>query len=335
MVIGYINSKWSMPRRLALISAVFLIPSLAQLYLFAENKLKEISAIDREIAGAKLASAVWAKMSGDKGDRSIGRDSGTLDDAAKTLGVESGIAAFNNAKTQSAQVHQGIELLAQIASASGMATDSADDSYYAQEVFIQRLSGVKQAVAELHDTLSSPPTAEDDTNLAVNYAVLLRTNSKLKTALRKLVEQDASGEIKRALDDTPAQLVGKLDSIASQIKVADYRRTAIGNDIQSSLADADVMIGTAAGATGAVFLQLAEKHAAADASSLYWTLGILIAATILAIVMVALISKGTSHRLSDLVRTMEQLSHKDLSVSIPHLTDTNENGKIAAALSRF
>lgn len=335
MVIGYINSKWSMPRRLALIAAVFLIPSLAQLYLFADNKLKQIDAVDREIAGAKLASAVWAKMSGDKGDRSIGRESETLDDAAKLLGVEPGIAAFNSAKTESEQIHRGIELLDQIASTSGMATDAADDSYYAQDVFIQRLSGVKQAVAELHATLSSQPTADDETNLAVNYAVLLRTNRKLKASLHKLVEEDASGEIKRALDETPTQLVSKLDNIASLIKAARYQRAAVGNEVQSSLADADVMIGTVAGASGALFLQLAEKHAAEDANSLYWTLGLLIAATIIAIVMVALISRGTSHRLADLVRAMEQLSHKDLSVSIPHLTDTNENGKIAAALSRF
>ncbi|MBY0562017.1 MAG: hypothetical protein K2Q04_19435 [Hyphomicrobium sp.] len=58
MVIGYINSKWSMPRRLALISAVFLIPSLIQLYLYTQTQLVQIRTLDREIDGGRLASAV-------------------------------------------------------------------------------------------------------------------------------------------------------------------------------------------------------------------------------------------------------------------------------------
>jgi len=59
MVIGYINSTWSMPRRLALISAIFLVPSLIQLSIYASNKMGDINIVEGEIAGANLARAVW------------------------------------------------------------------------------------------------------------------------------------------------------------------------------------------------------------------------------------------------------------------------------------
>ena len=65
MVIGYINSTWSMPRRLALISAIFLVPSLIQLSIYASNKMGDISVVDGEIAGANLARAVWSDLASD------------------------------------------------------------------------------------------------------------------------------------------------------------------------------------------------------------------------------------------------------------------------------
>src|SRR5262249_3915563 len=134
MVIGYINSKWSMPRRLALIAAVFLIPSLVQLYLFADHKLQRIDAIEREIDGQKLVSAVWARMSEDNLARLADNDSGELANTAKDLGVEPATAAFEGARTPVDRVHRGIELLDQIASASGISVDPSEDSYHAQDV---------------------------------------------------------------------------------------------------------------------------------------------------------------------------------------------------------
>lgn len=335
MVVEYINSRWSMPRRLALIASVFLIPSLAQLYLYADNTFQQIGAINREIDGAKLASAIWAMMPAGKDGVAAGRESDELASAAKALGAGSALTAFENAKSVSEQVHSGIELLDQIANASGLATDSSERGFYAQDVFVQRLSGVKQAIVELQGTLSAAATADDQANLAMNYAVLSRTNGKLKASLRKLLDEDATGEVKRSIGGVPGQLVAKLDSIAAQIKASNYQRAALGDAFQSSLVDANDMVGAAASSLGDLFMQIAERRVTSEASALYWTLGLLVSATILAIVLVAFISKGTSRRLSDLVLAMEKLSHKDLSVSIPYLSDTNENGKIASALSRF
>ncbi|MFA5957142.1 methyl-accepting chemotaxis protein [Hyphomicrobium sp.] len=335
MVIGYINSNWSMSRRLALIVAAFLIPSLAQLYLYADHKFQQIGVIDHEIDGAKLASAVWEQMSAEPAGRGAREDSAALFNAAKALGVEPAATAFENAKTAGDRVHLGIDLLDQIASSSGLTIESSADSFYAQDVLIQRLSGVKQALAELQETLDSTSVADDVTSLAINYAVLRRTTNKLDASLRKLLSADDSGDARRALGDSNTQLLSTLNGIASQIKATDYRRALLGADVKASLLDANNLIGATASDVSGVIQQLAERHAATEVRSLYWTLGLLVASTILAVVMVSLLSKGISQRLSNLVRTMEQLSHKDLSVVIPHLSDTNENGQIANALSRF
>lgn len=335
MFIGYINSKWSMPRRLALIAAVFLIPSLVQLYLYADHTLQQIGVIDREIEGAKMAAAVWATMPTTTGSNLSSNDVGSYSDAAKSLGVQPALSAYENAKTTDDQVRKGLELLDRIASGSGMAIDSSPDSFYAQDIFIQRLSGIKQALAAVQQTLAASSGTEDGFRLAMDRAVLQRTMEKLSSSMSKLLEADVSGVSKNALGDASMLLLSKLDEIGSKIKAANYQRSALANDFQASLASANDLIAAMAARASDVFTGFAESHAGSKRASLYWTLGMLVAATVLALIMVTLLSRGISQRLSNLVRAMDELSRKDLSVAIPYLSDTNENGKIAAALARF
>lgn len=335
MVIGYINSKWSMPRRLALISAVFLIPSLAQLYLYTDRQLDQISTVDREISGGKLAAAVWNKMSADENSRSGDGELAKLSDASQSLGVQPNVNAFENARSADERVRLGAELLDLIATSSGVAADASPAAYYAQEVMVQRLPGVKQALIELKSTLDTAGLADDQNKLAINYAVLKRTADKLRGAANKLLSADLSSDAKNAFSGTNDRLLSELDQISAKLKGADYRRAAIGSDVISFINNANSLVGTAAGQIGGIFAQLAESHSAEARSSLYRTLGFLIAATVAAVIMVGLIGKGISLRLSSLVRAMDQLSHKDLSVEVPYLTDSNENGMIAGALARF
>ena len=335
MVIGYINSKWSMPRRLALISAVFLIPSLIQLYLYADRQFEQISVLDREIEGGKLASAVWTKMAGDENGRSGDGELDKLSDVAQSLGVQPGVNAFANARSTDERVHLGVDLLDQIASSSGLASDAAPATFHAQDVIVQRLPGVKQALFDLKSTLDTAGPADDQIKLAINYAVLKRTTDKLRGSMNKLLSADFSSDSKNALGDTNIRLLTTLEQIAAKIKAADYRRAAIGSDVLTSLNDANGLVGTEASQVSGLFERFAQDHAATARSSLYRTLALLLAATAAAVVMVGLIAKGISLRLSNLVRAMDQLSHKDLSVEVPHLTDSNENGMIASALARF
>jgi len=335
MVIGYINSKWSMPRRLALISAVFLIPSLVQLYLYTSHKLEKISTVDREISGGKLSTAVWNKLSADEDSRSGSGEFAKLSDASQRLGVQSNVNAFENARSTDERVRIGVELLDLIGTSSGVAADETPAAYYAQEVIVQRLPGVKQALMELKSTLDTAGLADDQTKLAINYAVLQRTTAKLRNTMNKLLSADLSNDTKNTFSGANDRLLSELDQIAAKLKAVDYRRAAIGNDVISSINNANSLVGTAASQIGGLFEQLAENYSAEARSSLYRTLGLLIAATIAAVIMVGLISKGISLRLSNQVRAMDQLSHKDLSVEVPYLTDSNENGMIASALARF
>lgn len=335
MVIGYINSKWSMPRRLALISAVFLIPSLIQLYLYTQTQLVQIRTLDREIDGGRLASAVWTKMSADENSGSGNGELAKLSDIAQSLGVQPSVNALENARSGDERVRLGVDLLDQIASSSGLASDAAPASFHAQDLIVQRLPGVKQALLDLKSTLDTAGPADDQTKLAINYAVLRRTTEKFRGSLNKLMASDASSESKNALGDTSIRLLTTLDQIAAKVKAADYRRAAIGSDVIASLSDANSLVGASAGQVSDLFERLAEDHASAARSSLYRMLALLIAATVAAVVMVGLIAKGISLRLSNLVRAMDQISHKDLSVEVPYLADSNENGMIASALARF
>ncbi len=324
-----------MPRRLALIAAAFLIPSLVQLYLYADHTLQQIGVIDREVDGAKMAVAVWTTMPAMAGSRTASNDLESYSDFAKSLGIQSALSAYENAKKPDEQIHKGLDLLGKISTASGMAVDSSTDGFYAQDVLIQRLAGVKQALAALENTMASPSATEDDVQLAMNYAVLQRTSDKLGNSASALLASDISGDAKNALAGANMALLSKLDDIESKIKGANYHRGGVGAEFQASLAEANNLIAAMAARAGDVFQQAAEKHGASAKDSLHWTLGLLIAATILALVMVTLLSRGISQRLSDLVQAMDALSRKDLSVAIPCLSDANENGMIANALARF
>jgi methyl-accepting chemotaxis protein len=332
MVIGYINSKWSMPRRLALISAVFLIPSLGQLYMYADQKLEQIGVLKGEIAGAKLARAVWNDMGSEAGSAG-GELAALASDTGRNLGVETTINAFANATNATEKSKIGADLLEGIADASAITADASADTSKAQEIFVRHLPLVKQALAGLNKTLTS--TSASEAILATESAALGNANDSLRKSLSALLASDLASDAKRNLGSTGDRLLSQLDQIASKIKTSNYQRAAIGNDVQDAVANASKATSAMAGETASLFIQLAEQRDSDARSTLYRTLALLIGATIAAVIIVTLISKGITTRLTNLVRAMDHISRKDLSVDIPYLTDANENGEIAQALARF
>jgi methyl-accepting chemotaxis protein len=336
MVIGYINSKWSMPRRLALISSIFLIPSLAQLYIYTENKLAQIHAVETEVSGAKLGQAIWQDVTSSS-NTSMGNAGGghaaITASANQSFGLEPDINSFASARTETEKVGRAAVLLDKLADASGITVDPSIDTSSAQDIFIKRLAPVKLALARLRETLNSATAGE--AALAMNYATLRDASNNLRKPLADLFANNPSGEAKRIFGTSADELLAQLDQIASRIKAANYQNAAIGADLRDAVDNASNATSSAADAAAGLFISLAENHASADRSALYSTLALLIAATVAAVFIVAMISRGITSRLANLVRAMDQLSHKDLSVDIPCLTDTNENGGIAHALERF
>jgi methyl-accepting chemotaxis protein len=170
MIIGYINRTWSMPRRLALIAAIFLIPSLVQLGIYTSSKIDDIAVLNREIAGANLARAVWDGMtSDDPRTVSAGTD---LDELASTSGREFGvqgkIRAFLGAKSPAARAAIAEDLLDEIADASGITLDQSVDTNHMQSILVQHLPRVKLAVAQLQDALNAPASLTEEGQLAIN-----------------------------------------------------------------------------------------------------------------------------------------------------------------------
>jgi methyl-accepting chemotaxis protein len=337
MVIGYINSTWSMPRRLALISAIFLIPSLIQLSVYASNKLSNISVVDGEIAGANLARAVWSQLSSD--DTRAGMANAELtaltSGGGQVAGVQSTINAFVSAKSAAERARIGADLLDEIADASALSVDTSIDAHHAQEIFIHGLPRVKLALAELQNTIAASGVGASEAVLAMNYSALREATESLRKPLNDLLANDASGNAKRTLGTGGDQLVAQLSDIASKLRAANFQRAQIAPEVQDSFASANAAMGTIAREAADLFVQFAEVHAADARAALYRTLALLLAATVGAIIVVTMLAKGVSTRLENLIRAMDQISRKDLTVDVPYLTDSNENGLIAQALARF
>lgn len=332
MVIGYINSKWSMPRRLALISAVFLIPSLGQLYMYADQKLDQIAVLDNELSGAKLARAVWSDLGSDSSAAS-GELSALSSTVGRKLGLESAIATFTGAPNLVEKSKLGADLLGRIAEASAIGNDASPEASYAQQVFIRNLPDVKRSLAGLQQTMTSPAIAE--TALAMDYATLRSATEDLRKPLAGLLASDLSSEDKRNLGASGERILGQLDQIAAKMSSSNFQHAMLGADMKEVLAGASKSTSAIATETATAFIQMVERHDSEQRAALYRTLALLIAATIAAVVIVAVISKGITSRLANLVRAMDHISRKDLTSEIPCLTDTNENGEIAQALARF
>lgn len=335
MVIGHINSKWSMPRRLALISAVFLIPSLGQMYMYADQKRTQINELQKEVEGAKLARAVWDEMSGDQtGASGMSSRLATLArTTGRDLGVESAVDTFANAKTANDKSKAGSELLNTIADASAMSADLSADTHNAQKIFTESLPAIAQNLVSLRSTLTAPEASE--AALAIDYAALNGAAEHLRKPLADIKTMDAANDGERALADAGVQLIAHIEQIASAIKTANYQRPALGADVIATVTAAHKATAVMAANAGELFIQLAEDRNNEAQTGLYRTLALLLAATILAVGVVTALARGMSKRLASLVSAMDQISKKDLSVEIPCLTDRNENGQIAQALARF
>jgi methyl-accepting chemotaxis protein len=337
MVIGYINSKWSMPRRLALISAVFLIPSLFQLFVYANNALDQIKVLDGEVVGAKLARAIWGEMASDQNIKPgvAGAELAALSTTSgRSLGVDSQINSFVNAKTASEKAGIAVNLLSEVADASALTLDPSTDSYRAQGIFVRDLPSIKLALVKLEETLSANSSLNAPA-LAMNYAAVRDATDGLRKPLADLLAIDLSGESKRTLGPKGDQLFAQIDSITSKIKASNFQAAAIGAEVKDAVANASDAVSTMGSDAGNLFIKMAEGHASDARASLYRTLALLLAATVAAVIIVALISRGITARLANLVRVMDQISRKDLAVDVPYLTDSNENGEIAQALARF
>ena len=156
----------------------------------------------------------------------------------------------------------------------------------------------------------------------MDYAALRAASDDLRKPLTDLFANNASGEARRMLGSPADQLLAQLDQIASQIKTANFQSAGIGADMQDAVDNASNATSSAADASAGLFIGLAQNRASDERSALYRTLALLIAATVAALFIVALISRGITNRLANLVRVMDQISRKDLSVDVPYLTDS-------------
>jgi methyl-accepting chemotaxis protein len=314
MIITHINSKWSMPLRLALIASVFLVPSLAQLVLYANQKVARIDGIANELKTADTVRSIWAQITG--------------------VSTNSDRVAVSSVSGEAFSARKGLERLDQIASEADLSVDNSKNSFLAQEILVQRLATVEQALLDLGASISRTSSGTDaDINL--NYEILRRAHEKLAYSTKSLIGAWQSENAKSLISGSDALLFAKLDEIGAQIKSAGFSKSLLAATLPVELNQANQLVGAFALSVADVFSTSASASLAAERASLYSTLSVLIAVTVLAVALVALLSRGISLRLTNLVRTMDDLSRKNLGVAVPYTSDTNENGQIAAALLRF
>ena len=327
MGVGYINSKWSMGRRLALISAIFFVPSMIQFAFHINELSRRGSVIETEIAGADLAKSVWLVMGGRVNDAQ------PIVEAAGQFGLTDETRRLASVQTEVERTSQGVALLGRIADAAGLYTDSFDDTAHASDLFLERLSQIKLNMARLNELLGAPQVTNQQ--IAAAFGAVQAAVVNNKEPLQRTYALDPSNDARLALAPIEAALDAEIVALASMAASEDAATPKTLDRLRASLARASALVVDASQKSVSTFDRLAAAHLSTANGVLYLTIAILLAVTAAACAFVTMLSRSFSSRLSNLVHVMDRVSHNDVSVEVPYLADTNENGLIASAVGRF
>ncbi len=330
-----INARWSFGARLALLAALFGAPLALVTLLFVQQSWKDVAFAQKELAGARYLDAIWP-MIASAGDDAQGATA-FRDAAAKadpSLGTATASAAVQQAQTPAARQKAAIDLIGKIADASNLTLDPDLDSFYVMDAVTVRLPALAQAVTELGEM----GAASDDTARVVKLAsasVRLKTAAEAASSdFTTAMADNAAGETRRALSPVSEPLAAAADALQ---KAADAGLSTGAAPPQLD-APRQQLQGAVTGAWRSGSDEL-KRLLAARIHHLMTQLATELAGVALLLALSGAaawgIAKALTQRITGLVGAMDAIGRGDLDRQIPHLSDRNETGRIAAGLEAF
>ena len=314
-----VNGHLSITARLLVVCAALLVPIVLISGLFVSQVWKDISFSRKELAGTAYLGSVWPAFAGQAAGRDVrGPDADPATDSK--FATQDAAAAFR-AATGAAKIDAGVALIGAIADGSNLTLDPDLDSFYAMDAATVELPKLAAAVfATAH--------APDATRLAVAESQLGVFSGSAQGALASAMRNDASGLAKAALSKRATALGAAVTRYQAALH-GDGRdlttaRQALFAELDATFTDDHREL-----------RRMLELRIAGLEARLWLSLGAVAFALGLAGVLVFAISSGLERRLVNLMAVMDRLLAKDSALTVPHLSDTNETGRIAATLEAF
>ncbi len=330
----YVNSRLSIATRLGVISACFLAPIALLTYLFIHQAMGDISFADKEIAGTRYLSDIWpnfarAPGAGDEAPVQIA-SAAQFDPQFDTASASS---AFVQAKDRLTRLAAGKTLIGAVADGSNLTLDPDLDSFYAMDADTVRLPGIIAAAAELRDAAGQAKSDARLVNIAFAVNKLQTFSDDADSDLSSAMKNNAAGDTSRALSAANTALKGAVAKMLEQGNALLQGQTA------DALAADELALLTQTDATWQAsnkeLARLLQARVDSFTSNLLTKLGMVGAALLVTLLLLAGVARGITRPLSGLTRGMRELADGNFDVVLPGLDRKDEIGQIASAVGAF
>jgi methyl-accepting chemotaxis protein len=314
-----INGRLSITSRLMAVCVALLVPIALLSGLFVSQVWKDISFSEKELAGTTYVGSTWPAFMDVVQGRGL-RNPAPDPAADRAFGTAEAATVFHDA-TGRAKVDAGLGLIGAIADGSNLTLDPDLDSFYAMDAATVELPKLAAAVFATAD-------ASDATRLAIAESQMDVFAGSVQGALASAIRNDASGRAKAALSE--------------RARVLQAAVTRYGAVLRAGGAETVAAREALFGALNATFIddhrelrRMLQQRIQGLQTRLWSSLAVVLLALAVAGALVFAISRGLSRRLTDLMAAMDRLIAKDSAITVPHLADRNETGRIAATLEAF
>jgi methyl-accepting chemotaxis protein len=334
-VLNFINVRLSIPARLALIGALFIVPIVFLTFIFLQQSSGDISFAEKEIAGTRYLIEIWPRFANSSltgiVSQSEIQNRAQFDSLFNTAEASN---AFVTAKDLSSELDAGKTLIGAVADNSNLTLDPDLDSFYAMDAATVRIPGIATAAVALGQAIAEPSTnAARIVHVAFAVDHLQTSSDDAASSLASAIKGNAAGDTAKALSAPTAALKAAADSLLEQGRAVLDGREAQG--VGASQAALLTQIDATWTPTNAELGRLLQVRVDGFYHKITVNLAFAGLFMIVATVLSFTIALGLAGRLSRLLAVMDRLVANDLSAEIPHLSDVNETGRIAKTLSAF
>ena len=330
-----INSRYSIPMRLAFIGALFLAPIVFLIYIFVQQSLSDIRFAEKEIAGAEYLAEVWtqfarASISGDI-EKSDIPERAKYDALFNTADAS---VTFANAKDLAAKLQAGKALIAAIADGSNLTLDPDLDSFYVMDAVTVRIPGIVASAVAVGDAAAESkqnPSRIVDIAFAVDH--LRISSDDANSSLAAAMKNNSEGLVGKALSETTVAMKAATDALIDQgTSILEGRDAAT---LAATRSDVLVKVDLLWKPGNSELTRLLRARVSNFNSRMYINLAFSALFLVAALLLSFVIARGLSGRIRSLIDVMNRLVANDREIHIPFLTDKNETGQISKAIEVF